>query len=460
MEVINRLKDTKVLIVEDSPTQALQLEESLIQQQFNVQVAHDGVAALQEMQNRIPQVIISDIEMPRMDGYSFCRHVKADTKFKDIPVILLTNLSDTSDVIKGIECGADCFMTKPYDIKLLMSTITDIFENKKMRLEIGTNVKETQPIELSIGGKHHHIEVNQTQLTDLLLSTYSNAIHKNLELEQAYRRLNVIRQELEKKNIELKRLNEQKNQLLGMAAHDLRNPLSVIEGYSTLLQEILKENIGQDSKKMLERIQHSSAFMLQLINDLLDISAIESGKVHLNLHKTDLNALINEYITLEASLAAKKQIELVFKSAENIPLIYCDEQKISQVLSNLLSNALKFSYPKSTVEITLSSTSKEVLLAVTDHGIGIPEEDRESIFQPFAKGSSKSTGGESSTGLGLAITKKIIAAHQGNIWIESQLGKGSTFFVALPLVHDENSSAESEKNRNLSHSYQSQKNGL
>ncbi len=427
--VANRLTGVEVLLVEDSQTQALQLQMSLTDQQLKVKVTSDGIEALQAMQEHPPQIIISDIEMPRMDGYAFCRHVKADLKFKDIPVILLTNLSDTADVIKGIECGADSFMTKPYEINLLLSTMIDVLDSKKMRHDVG----ESQEVQLSIGGKRHILQVNQEQITDLLLSTYSNAIHKNLELEQAYRKLNIIHEELEKKNGQLQELNEQKNQFLGMAAHDLRNPLAVIEGYSTLLQETLKEKIDQDSQKMLERMQQSSAFMLQLINELLDISAIESGKIHLNLQKIDLPSLINGYVVLESALAAKKQIQLIFNCKEKIPEIFCDGGKILQILSNLLSNALKFSYPKSTVEISLTRTPKEVVLAVADHGVGIPAGEIERIFQPFIKGSIKSTAGEASTGLGLAIAKKIVTAHQGRIWAESKPGQGSTFYVSLPL---------------------------
>ncbi len=426
----NTLAGVNVLVVEDSPTQAMQLKDALETHKLHVTIASDGVEGLQALHTQTPQVIISDISMPRMDGYEFCRHVKTDERFKKIPVILLTNLSDSMDVIHGIQCGADSFMTKPYDILLLLSSISDTLTNQKMhRLQTQENV---EPMEISFGGKKHILNVNQTQITELLLSTYSNAIQKNFELEQAYRKLNLINQEMEKKNLELVRINEQKNQVLGMAAHDLRNPLGVISGYSQLLLEKNSSKLDVDALKMLEHIQQSSSFMLHLINDLLDISIIESGRVTLNLQRVDLKALIEETIELSRGFASKKNIQLQLKCTEKVPEVTCDPDKIEQVINNLIGNALKFSYEGGVIEIGIVPGTKEAIVYVKDNGVGIPAPEKEKLFQPFSKGRSKGTAGEAGTGLGLAIVKKILTAHRGVIWVESELGQGATFFISLP----------------------------
>ncbi len=270
----NTLVEVNVLVVEDSPTQALQLKNALETNKLHVTIAKDGVDGLEALHAHIPQVIISDIIMPRMDGYEFCRHVKSDERFKDIPVILLTTLSDSMDVIHGIQCGAASFMTKPFDIVLLLSTIADALNNKKMNNF--QHSENGEPIEVSFGGKKYTFTVNQAQITELLLSTYSNAIQKNFELEQAYRKLNLIYQEIEKKNIELVKINQEINQLLDMAAHDLRNPLGVISGYSDLLIEKNSTKLSVDALKVLEHIKQSSSFMLQHINDLFTHNDLES----------------------------------------------------------------------------------------------------------------------------------------------------------------------------------------
>lgn len=434
MDKTMHLSGIKVLIVEDSLTQGLQLKQSLEEHHLTVTLANDGMDAIEKLKDSLPDIIISDIEMPRMDGYQLCRYLKTDEKLKNIPFIILTNLSEPTDVIKGIECGADGFMTKPYDLSLLLSNISDVLGNKK----ILSQESEIKQIALFLSGQEYRLTVNQTQIISLLLSTYSNAIYKNLELEKTYRQLNITNLELAKKNEELKKLNQEKNQFLGMAAHDLRNPLSVIEGYSTILQEILENSISKDAYKMLGNIQRSSAFMVNLINDLLDISVIESGKVLLNLKNVDLPDLIKELLVFLQTIASKKQITIFSHFQDHIPLIQCDSDKMVQVLNNIIGNAIKFSPPGKEVHISLSFNQQEntVTIEIKDQGVGISPEEIPTIFSAFVKGKKKGTAGESSTGLGLAIANKIIEAHHGLLRVESELGKGSTFFVKLPVTQD------------------------
>lgn len=428
------LSGIKVLLVEDSVTQAMQLKQSLEEHKLDVVAATDGQDAIGKLKDYTPDIFISDITMSPMDGYEFCRYVKTSEKYQDIPFVILTNLSETTDVIKGIECGADGFMTKPYDLNLLLSNISDVLGNRK----ILSQPPEIKQIALFLSGQEYRLTVNQTQIISLLLSTYSNAIYKNLELEKAHRQLNRTNLELAKKNEELEKLNKEKNQFLGMAAHDLRNPLSVIGSYSTLLQESLKDQIPKETFKMLVNIQKSSAFMLDLINNLLNISVIESGNVALNLKGIDLVELAKDVLALQETMASKKQINIISHFQDNIPLVECDSNKITQVLNNILGNAIKFSNPGTQIDLTISynNQDKTVNIEIKDQGIGIPPEEIDSIFKAFVKGKAKGTAGEISTGLGLAIVNRIVEAHHGSIKVESVLGNGSTFFVKLPVKQE------------------------
>lgn len=423
------LDKMKILIVEDSLTQALLLQNSLEDHHMSVSLAKDGLEGLQKMEEVLPDLVISDIEMPRMNGYEFCKRVKEHPNFKHIPVIILTNLSDPMDVIRGIECGCDSFLTKPCEINILLSTIYDVNQNTKLH----TENFEQKTISFFFHAKLYQLKVNQEQTIGLLLSTYSNAIQKNLELERAYQKLNFIHEELQKINEELKKLNQQKNQFLGMAAHDLRNPLKVISGYSDILIGTLGQNLDAKSATILQRIKSSSELMLQLINDLLDISVIESGIVSLRLASVDLALLIQENLVLLKNLADKKNIELKFNSPPSLPKVNCDANKVVQILNNLVTNAIKFSEPKSSIEIALSVINQEMILTVKDFGIGLSDQAKERLFQPFSKIGSTGTAGEKGTGLGLAIVHRIVAEHKGRIWAESELGKGTTFHVAFPL---------------------------
>lgn len=434
---------SQILVIEDSPTQALLLKESLESHNFNVRVAKDGVEGLQLLSESLPDFIISDIEMPRMNGYEFCHHVRQDDKFKFIPVILLTNLTDVMDAIKGIECGADSFITKPCNIEFLISTMADVIRNRKN----GKVPSIDNKIDVFFGGQKHSISVNEMQVTDLLLSTFSAAIQKNVELEKAYRKLNLITEEIENKSALLEQLNKEKNQFIGMAAHDLRNPLAIIQGYSQLLLEKLDTTSDEKSIQMLNSIRRSSSSMLELINDLLNVSVIESGIVNLMLSKFNLITLLDEIFDSINKLALNKKITLVKDCECSSDLeIYADRNKIEQVIINLLTNAFKYSYPESTVKVTLSvNSNEEVLISFKDQGVGIPESDKDKLFKPFIKTSVKATAGESSTGLGLVIVKKIVEAHEGKIWFESEPNKGTTFFVSLPINGPSKNRAEVTK---------------
>ncbi len=252
------------------------------------------------------------------------------------------------------------------------------------------------------------------------------------ELSRLNNELVAMQRELAKKNVELEQLNALKNQFLVIAAHDLRNPLSVIMSYSEFLKEDAGAVLNDEQREFLDIIRASSRFMLNLVNNLLDVAQIEAGQLRLDLQPLDLVALIRHNIMLNRVLAAKKQIEIELMD-EPLPLLLLDASKIEQVLNNLLSNAIKFSPPRTTIRVRVTRADDQVLLAVQDQGPGIPPNELDKLFKPFQRTSVKSTAGEKGTGLGLSIVKKIVEGHHGKIWVESQVGQGTTFFVALPL---------------------------
>lgn len=245
-----------------------------------------------------------------------------------------------------------------------------------------------------------------------------------------------LRQDLEQRNAELTALDEQKDHFLSVATHDLRSPLTVIYGFSELLFKGTMGPLNEKQTQSVAAIRVSSEFMLRLVEDLLDIAKITSGKVRLDLQPLDLVALAQRSIALNNILAYGKQIEITLCESEALPDIMADAFKLEQVLNNLFSNAIKFSYPQSAVEVRIARDGDTVTLAVKDQGQGIPATELAQLFTPFAKTSVQSTAGERSTGLGLAITKQVILEHQGNIWVESQVGQGTTFYVSLPIARN------------------------
>jgi len=242
-----------------------------------------------------------------------------------------------------------------------------------------------------------------------------------------------LQRELAKKNAQLGQLNEQKNRLLGMAAHDLRTPLGAILSYAEFLEDDVSVILNGEQREFLTRIRDLSDFMLHLVSDLLDVSAIEAGQLNLDRQPTNAIHLIQRVVKLSSVLAAKKEIAVQFDPPDTSPELTLDAGKIEQVLDNLISNALKFSHSGTRVQVRLECTQEAVIVAVQDEGQGIPASDLPKLFRAFSRTSVRSTGGEKSTGLGLAIVRRIVEGHGGRIWVESKVGKGSTFFFTLPV---------------------------
>jgi signal transduction histidine kinase len=232
---------------------------------------------------------------------------------------------------------------------------------------------------------------------------------------------------------EANRQNARKNLFLGMAAHDLRNPLGVIKTSNEMLHESALNILTPEQLEYLFWMKKSSEFALTLVNNLLDVAKIESGKLELETEPRDFIPIVSQGVLLNRSLAEAKRIQLEFNCQATIPKMMVDAPKIQQVMNNLISNAIKYSHPYTKVEIRVHQQESEVVIAVKDEGQGIPPAELNKLFQPFSKTSVKGTQNEAGTGLGLLICRQIVEAHHGRIWVASEVGKGSTFYVALPL---------------------------
>ena len=280
------------------------------------------------------------------------------------------------------------------------------------------------------------VEKNPRAVVKALIEAGASArdqeIHKDL-LEQLIIKVSSQTREIEKKNKKLQELNKLKNEFLGIASHDLRNPIGSIKMTSELLIDVLNENLSSEQIEFLEEIKIQSKYMLSLLNELLDITAIESGKLELNLIKSNYMDFLEHVIKFNRPLAAKKDIAIKVIYGEPISEIEFDENKITQVINNFITNAVKFSYPHTKVTVSLKKEDPYIITTITDEGQGIPEREVGKIFKPFQKTSVKATAGETSIGLGLAITKKIIEGHGGYVGVESREGKGSSFFFSLPF---------------------------
>ncbi len=244
--------------------------------------------------------------------------------------------------------------------------------------------------------------------------------------------LGALQRNMAKQNAALQRLNRQKNQLIGMVAHDLRNPLGVVTQFSKMINRLAGERLKPREAAMLGRIERTAGFMLSIVEGLLDLSAIESGEIRLQSSRFGFGELVAEAVSLEQLHAADKQTTITVESPDDFEL-EGDRSKLMQVVANLISNAVKYGPLNGEVRVVVGRQEQRARLCVIDQGPGIPPGERSRLFKPFGTTSVKATGGEKSTGLGLVIARKVIEAHAGTIGVETEVGTGSTFWIELPL---------------------------
>jgi len=578
-------KGIEVLIVEDSQTQAEQLKYLLEEQGYAVATAANGRQAFAAARVRRPTIIISDILMPEMDGYALCKAIKSDDALKDIPVILVTDLNSPQDVVMGLQCCADNFITKPYEPQFLLARITQSLRNRKLRGNRGPQSE----VEIDLAGHRYVITAERHQILDLLIPTYEEAVRLNQKLREQQKELAqqvqertadnaalakeiaerkraeeavraseerfrsvtqsanvaiisadsrgvilswnkgataifgyaeaevegqpltllmperyreahlqglkrvqaigesrvigttvelhglrkdggefplelslsswkisgetffsaIIRditerkrmeeqlrrknEELEKQNLKVQEANRLKSEFLANMSHELRTPLNSIIGFSQLMHDGKAGPLRPDQKEYMGDILTSSRHLLQLINDVLDLSKVESGKMEFFPELVEMKALVGEVRDILRSIAGSKRITVKTEVAPDLGAVTIDAAKFKQVLYNYLSNALKFTPDDGQVTVRVTPEGEDRFrLEVEDTGIGIKPDDIGRLFLEFQQLDASTAKKYPGTGLGLALTKRLVEAQSGSVGVRSTYGQGSVFFAVLP----------------------------
>ncbi|HVS50934.1 MAG TPA: hybrid sensor histidine kinase/response regulator [Opitutaceae bacterium] len=368
------LQGRKVLVVDDDRVNIRILGGILRAEGYALAEAGSGEKALEVYAQFEPDLVLLDVMMPGIDGFETCRRLKKNYGDQTAPVIFITAKNESDDVVEGLEAGGVDYLPKPFKPKEVLARIRSHLQNQ-------------------------------------LLSEQKQAL-----VEQ------------------LSKANAAKNRFLGMAAHDLRNPLASIRGLAEFLRDGTVGALTPDQLDLVNTIRDASHSMLDLVNELLDVATIEAGELKMHLERHNLAELAAKCVALTNIEAAKKKTHVTFVPPREPVLLDIDPAKIRQVIENLLSNAVKYSPPGSTVTAVIAAdgTRNVVNLSVRDQGPGIPEDERDKLFKDFGRLSSKPTGGEKSTGLGLAICRKIVEAHRGTIVAENLPTRGCEFRVTLP----------------------------
>lgn len=441
-----RPQDVEILIAEDSPTQAEKLRYLVEQAGYLTRMTNNGRDALASLKEKPTTLVLSDIVMPEMDGYTLCRAIKANAQLEHIPVILLTTLSDPKDIIEGLNCGADNFIRKPYEAEHLLARIQHVIVNQALRkLKKGGGVG----IEIFLGGQRHFINSERQQILDLLISTFEQAVRVNTELKEREQqisdlnaqlsrhasKLEILNGALAQKNIELENASQAKLNFFAHMSHELRTPLNAVIGFSDILTSGVAGELSDEQSNYVRSILNSGEHLLSLINDTLDLAKIEAGKMELLPDEVDIHDLLQNSLPMVNEQAAAKHVQLQSTIADNIGSGWLDGRKVTQIVLNLLSNAIKFTPEGGCVSLSADIATHNNLpalhIAVRDTGIGIAAEDISKLFRSFEQVTTQHQ--SKGTGLGLALVKQLAELHGGGVSVESEVNRGSCFHVYLPL---------------------------
>jgi signal transduction histidine kinase len=317
--------------------------------------------------------------MPGMDGFEVCRRIRSDHSKAFIPVVMVTALHETGDRIKALECGADDFLTKPVDDVEVLARVKSLVRVKRQRDA----------------------------------------------LNQAY--------------LDLKSLESLRDSLTMMLVHDLRTPLTTILGPMEMLQTGQFGGLEDVQREIIAMSLRSGYRLLGLVNELLDVSKMESGEMSLHRSTVEVERVVHEAVELVAKINTNDMSRIQYEIADDLPPVSADEDLLRRVMVNLVANAMKFTRSEGTVVVCAENAdashtdSGTIIVSVSDEGEGIPTEDRERIFEKFGQVESRRAGRKMSTGLGLTFCKLAVEAHGGRIWVDSEIGKGSTFRFTIPL---------------------------
>ncbi|HCC49099.1 MAG TPA: hybrid sensor histidine kinase/response regulator [Elusimicrobia bacterium] len=360
-----------VLMVDDIPENLKMLSEMLKGRGYKVRAAVSGKLALQAARNDPPDLILLDINMPEMNGYEVCEKLKSDAKLKEIPVIFLTALTETIDKVKAFGTGGVDYITKPFQ-----------FEEVEARIET-------------------HLELRRQKQA----------------LQEAYDKL--------------RGLEKLRDSLVQMVIHDLRSPLTGAFAYLKLVRDNKDKTLSAVHAGYVGEAMKAVMQMIQMACDVLDTSKMEAKQLQLKAADSDLSCILEDGISGLKPLLAKREIR--FTAPESPVMVRLDREIILRVVQNLLSNALKFTGEGGLIRLGIETGGDRVRVSVKDNGAGIQPEYRQKLFEKSAQGELRTAGQRYSPGLGLTFCKLAVEAHGGSIGVESEEGKGSSFWFELPV---------------------------
>lgn len=368
-----------ILVVDDNYANLRLLADILLANHYEVYEASSGPLALSMAQTLQPDLILLDIAMPVMDGYQVCQALKADPRTCDIPIVFISALTETDDIVRGFEVGGVDYITRPFKFREVLARVASQITLVRQRREI-----------------------------------------------EALRRQD--RQTFES-------ISRMKDEFIRMATHDLRNPLNVILGYTAVLEHIA---VAEEHRSLMDEarlaIRSNVEKMRRLVTDMLELAQMETGE-HFHPEPVSLNSFLAETIGSFRLLAEQHRIALTYIPPVEDVRVLADPDAMTRVMDNLLINALNYTPSGGRVIVRARGWNSRAVIVVADTGIGVPPEDLPYLFDAFYRVNRGHASEVEGSGLGLSIVKAIVERHGGRVRVRSKVGAGSVFRISLPRLY-------------------------
>ena len=411
----------RILVVDDSRTQLEELQLILESDGFIVEAAADATRALARLQAAAFDLVLTDVVMPDHSGYDLCRKVKSNPRTKDVPVVLLTQLADPLDILRGLESGADNFLTKPYDANYLVHRVRSILANRARR---EGRKADAGPL-LSFRGRGVTITTDKEQILELLFATLEEVVYTRTREKEA-----------KAAGEALAEAGRRKDHHLAVLAHELRNPLAPLLTSLHILRADAQAT--PSARSALETVDRQVRHLTRLVDDLVDGARLTQGKVQLRRERLDLGRLVRNTVQDRRALLEQAGLTAVVEAPETPVWVTGDATRLTQVLNNLLDNAAKFTARGGRVTVRLAALADgQACLSVADTGRGIDSETMDRLWDVFVQADRTLDRAGGGLGLGLSVVKGVVELHGGQVAAASEgPGRGAEFMVRLPTVSE------------------------
>jgi signal transduction histidine kinase len=400
-----------LLLVDDRAENLLALQAILEPLGQLLVLAHSGEEALKCVLQHDFACILLDVQMPDMNGFDTAQIIKSRERSRYIPIIFLSAINkEDSYVFKGYSMGAVDYVFKPFNPDVLRSKVAvfvDLYLKQQQIMEQAEMLADSQRREMEL---EHRAELLEAEA-------------KSAE------QLTALNKQLKERQEELEQAMGVRNRFYASMSHEIRTPINAVIGYSTLLIDNIYGPLNEKQREGLQRTLRAARHLLELVNDVLDLSKIEAGKIELSMQPVNIANLIDDLFVTVRPLADEHGTELTFERPDEAITVVTDPRRVRQILLNLLSNAIKFGLQKPILVTCTRTADGGTAIAVVDQGEGISEEDQARIFEEFVQVSPSQQMG---TGLGLPISRRLAALLDGSLDVKSESGAGSVFTLLLP----------------------------